>query len=661
MNKFYSIPFKTFAVLLSFVLVVIILLGCLGIYVLFEVGAYTRSAAEIYDMAAGYLIGQDVYPIFMDITHNAEMPDYYRYGVRFEIRDLNGVLMYSDLNGHDYDISYTAFFEKGYRSNYNEFSASDVHSNPELREYIENAENVEYCDEAIYPDGYVREGYYTVIDNYPNKDCFVTAYLLTGEYWGEYNLLCRGIPLAYTLRFWIFPICALSLLAFVLLMVFLMCAAGRRKDNSEVTKGPLDKIPFDLHTAVMAAVVIMLAWMFVEATYVNDIFACIVFAVVGSVGYFLLLSYVMSFAVRLKCGDIIKKTVIYIVLSFIFRQLRKFFRMIGYIIRRVPIIWRAVIIITAVAIYNLAIALTYDNGGAFVLWVIEAVILIPAAALAVISLKKIQKGGQEISRGNLGYQIDMKYMTGSLKEFSEDLNSIGEGLSKAVDERMKSERFKTELITNVSHDIKTPLTSIINYVDLIKKENPENETMRRYVDVLDRQSSRLKKLIEDLVEASKASTGNVNVTLEKCDVGVILAQAAGEYDEKLRKNELELIMSVPEEPCSVMVDGRHLWRVMDNLMNNICKYAQPGTRVYINLERNNGKVAMVFKNISKYPLNITSDELLERFTRGDASRSTEGSGLGLSIANSLTELQGGAMSLTVDGDLFKVSLVFDAV
>lgn len=226
---------------------------------------------------------------------------------------------------------------------------------------------------------------------------------------------------------------------------------------------------------------------------------------------------------------------------------------------------------------------------------------------------------------------------------------------------MKSERMKTELITNVSHDIKTPLTSIINYIELIEKENIDNETLREYIAVLDRQAARLKKLIEDLVEASKASTGNLTVDMTECDVGVLLQQTVGEYDEKLEKADLKAIVTCPEEPVKIMADGRYMWRVFDNLMNNICKYSQSGTRIYLGLEKTNGKAVVTFKNISRVPLNISADELMERFVRGDSSRSTEGSGLGLSIARSLTELQNGTLSLSVDGDLFKATLTFKTI
>ena len=223
---------------------------------------------------------------------------------------------------------------------------------------------------------------------------------------------------------------------------------------------------------------------------------------------------------------------------------------------------------------------------------------------------------------------------------------------------MKSERFRTELITNVSHDIKTPLTSIINYVDLIKKEGVTDPVLQEYVEVLDRQSLRLKKLIEDLMEASKASTGNLSVNLEVCDATVMLSQVVGEFAGRAEANNLELVVDCPEPPVTIMADGRHLWRVLDNLMSNVCKYAMPGTRVYINLEVFHGMVIMTFRNISKSPLNISSDELMERFVRGDSSRNTEGSGLGLNIAQSLTSLMNGNMAIQIDGDLFKAIVSF---
>jgi signal transduction histidine kinase len=222
-----------------------------------------------------------------------------------------------------------------------------------------------------------------------------------------------------------------------------------------------------------------------------------------------------------------------------------------------------------------------------------------------------------------------------------------------VDEQMKSERFKAELITNVSHDLKTPLTSIINYVDLLKKEDIPNETARGYIEVLDRKSQRLKKLTEDLVEASKASTGALTVNRERLDVKQLVEQAAGEYQEKLSAAGLTLVTTLPQEPVTVTADGRHLWRVLDNLLGNCVKYALEGTRVYLDVTAQGEQAILTVKNISRQSLNLPAQQLLERFVRGDESRTTEGSGLGLSIARSLTELQGGTFELTIDGDLFK--------
>ena len=277
----------------------------------------------------------------------------------------------------------------------------------------------------------------------------------------------------------------------------------------------------------------------------------------------------------------------------------------------------------------------------------------------VYQLYRIREGGRRIAAGDYSHPIDTSHMLGELKKHAENINNVGNGISQAVEARMKSERFKTELITNVSHDIKTPLTSIINYVDLIKKEQVDNPKVEEYVEILDRQSARLKKLIEDLMEASKASTGNLQVHLEVCDATVMLTQVIGEFEDRAKANDLELVVESPDPPANIMADGRHLWRIIDNFMSNICKYAMPGTRVYIDLEKFHGMVIMTFRNISRSRLNITSEELMERFVRGDSSRNTEGNGLGLSIAQSLTDLMNGNLALQIDGDLFKVILSFE--
>ena len=322
-------------------------------------------------------------------------------------------------------------------------------------------------------------------------------------------------------------------------------------------------------------------------------------------------------------------------------------------------LWKVILVMLVLAFFEgIGVLMFFNSDIALLLWLLEKLVLYPLVLWYCVQLNQLKNGTEKIAGGEPGYQISTKRMTGIFKEQGEQINHISDGMTHAIEERMKSERFKTELITNVSHDIKTPLTSIINYVDLLEKEELHNETAQEYLEVLERQSSRLKKLIEDLIEASKASTGNLPVHLERLEAGIFMTQTVGEFEEKTKEAGLDLVIEKPETPVYIMADSRHFWRVIDNLMNNICKYAQSGTRVYINLEVKEAQVSNTFRNTSKYPLNISSDELMERFVRGDASRNTEGSGLGLSIANSLMDLMGGTFRLYVDGDLFKVVLGF---
>jgi signal transduction histidine kinase len=257
--------------------------------------------------------------------------------------------------------------------------------------------------------------------------------------------------------------------------------------------------------------------------------------------------------------------------------------------------------------------------------------------------------------------VDTARLHGAPKQIGDSLNHIGDAISVAVEDRMKSERFRTELITNVSHDLKTPLTSIINYTDLLSKEEIDNDTAKEYVDVLSRQAVRLKKLTEDLLEASKASSGSLSVSLQPTDAVELLTQAVGEYEERFAARSLHTVLDIRCNPLWISADGKHLWRVFDNLLGNICKYSMPATRVYLTAECIGSRVVITFRNISENPITVSSEELAERFVRGDASRHTEGSGLGLAIADSLCKLQGGTLSLTVDGDLFKAVVSFAAV
>ena len=331
------------------------------------------------------------------------------------------------------------------------------------------------------------------------------------------------------------------------------------------------------------------------------------------------------------------------------------------LVRILPVTWRVVLGVIGILGGQSLLVLLFLSGS-FLIFLLTAVLdaaLVVAAAWMTFQLQKVRDMGSALAAGDLDAQLDTEKMYFDIKRHAEDLNAIGVGMNKAVEQRLKSERLKTELITNVSHDIKTPLTSIVNYVDLLKKEELP-PAAREYVSVLDRQSHRLKKLTEDLVEASKASTGNIAVQLEPIVVNEIIHQAVGDYDEKLAAGKLEVIVNTYEGNLMALADGRLLWRVLDNLLSNVCKYAMAGTRVYVDLGARDGKVVLSVKNISRDPLNVSAEELMERFVRGDASRHTEGSGLGLNIARSLMDLMGGGFELYVDGDLFKAELTLRA-
>jgi signal transduction histidine kinase len=365
--------------------------------------------------------------------------------------------------------------------------------------------------------------------------------------------------------------------------------------------------------------------------------------------------YCMSLAVRVKSGQFWHYTLLYLVL----RPIRILLRQIK---ENTALSVKAGALLLGI---TFAEFLVLESEGSIIghrtmmFWFfLFKLVEIPVLIHLLYQMNRIREGGQRVAAGDYGHPIDTSHMTWELKKHAENINNVGNGIAIAVEEKMKSERFKTELITNVSHDIKTPLTSIINYVDLLGKEPLDNPTAQEYLEILNHQSARLKKLIEDLIEASKASTGNLPVHPELCDATVMLTQVVGEFKERAEANSLDIVVDSPEPPVNIMADGRHLWRVIDNLMSNICKYALPGTRVYIDLERQDGMVVMTFRNISRDRLNISSDELMARFVRGDSSRNTEGNGLGLSIARSLTELMEGDLEIRIDGDLFKAILRF---
>ena len=606
----------------------------------------------------------------------------------------------------------------------------------------------------------------------------------------EFQTLLMIYSKVYGLRYDVYKygiVCGILSLVF---FIMLMCVSARRPGSEEVHPGYFNKLPYDLmlFAAVMLGVILlavgfdgvgsMIGAGYAGEMLINVIFLCaaIVYAVFAFNGL------CMSAAARSKEGSLFTNTVIYKMCKWCLKLIRKYvfgiirwiwrkighmFRGFGDIVKSIPLIWKTIMIFAAVSFIEiLALALAWDWSELdlyIMFWVIEHFLLFVSACRFSLGLRGLQAGGRALASGNLDYRVDTSGLKMDFREHGENLNSISLGMQAAVTEKMKSERMKTELITNVSHDIKTPLTSIINYADLIGKEHTDNEKIREYTEVLLRQSERLKRLIEDLVEASKANTGNLEVELVPCQAAMFITQIAGEYEEKLEKAGLTLVTKLnigrtgtyvdkgtvgngandisDMNSVMIMADGRRMLRVFDNLMNNICKYALENSRVYLSMDvigvdgnaivdkynadkqtsdkvdkdeqfdgkydssmqnidkQNVGKrgvgkwiadgkdiidkrvidkyedynellgssgtheerrVVITFKNTSKMELDMSPEELMERFVRGDQSRNTEGNGLGLSIARSLTELQNGTFDVVIDGDLFKVVLTFPA-
>ncbi|MCQ2432825.1 MAG: ATP-binding protein [Clostridia bacterium] len=480
----------------------------------------------------------------------------------------------------------------------------------------------------------------------------------------------------------------------VLFLVSLICTlilTGIRRKEDDVHLYRIDRIPYEFPLIVIGTALILLAmliavvldeqpiwdvfgWLYGYITPTSELWilqlirAGVIAALTA--GVFLALVLFTTTVRRMKAKRFLDSTLTWKVLRFAFRIFLKIWRFfislgkrishgLSEFLHHLPLLWKWILGFAFLSFFAFCLILGRVNDAfPVLLWLLFCAAGFFYGAFQLIQLDRIRSATETMAQGKLDTHIDAGHMYGSPRRMAENLNNIGTAMSRAVEERLKSERFRTELITNVSHDIKTPLTSIINYTDLLSREKPENERMQEYIEVLSRQSARLKKLIEDLLEASKASSGALSVVLADTDAGELLSQAAGEYGERFEKAGLTPILRIPDEPIIIRADGRHLWRVFDNLMSNICKYSMTRTRVYLTAEVVGGQAALSFRNISGTELTVDASELTERFVRGDVSRHTEGSGLGLAIAKSLTELQGGALSISTDGDLFKVVVTF---
>ncbi len=459
---------------------------------------------------------------------------------------------------------------------------------------------------------------------------------------------------AGTLRILLPTACVVSFLIAIASFILFLCAAGHWNGSKEVVAKGTDKLPTDL--AFVSTIVIEL--FILGFVYDNRGFNAVLivvwtllYMVAAAVG----LIFCSNIAVNFKLKQLLKNTVIIGGLNRIKPSIKKQIKLTCATIKWTTRIWIIFIIFAILEFGGIVVA---GSGGLLLPWLIEKIIFAVILHRILYNYAKIKSTTMKLAEGETSAQVDTDGMPEFLLEHAEAVNAVRSGITVAIDERTKSERMKTELITNVSHDIKTPLTSIINYVDLLGKEDIKNENVSKYLKVLDRQSNRLKKLIEDLIEASKASTGNIEFNMEKINAQVLLNQSIGEFSDKLTANKISLFTDIPEHEIYLCADNRYLWRVFDNLMSNIVKYAQPNTRCYVDLKETDDKLQFVFRNTSKKALNISADELMERFVRGDRSRYTEGNGLGLSIARSLTEGMGGNLIIDIDGDLFKATVEF---
>ena len=460
---------------------------------------------------------------------------------------------------------------------------------------------------------------------------------------------------------YLFAVFFLSLICCILMSVYLIRMAGQNERRGEVTLSTLDKLYNDIHFWLSAISIFLLLLLFVTlmepAVYYNEN-SMISYTAIG-IQYVLILissliglSFLCSMSRQIKAHQFIRNTLFVSIIikvgSFLSNKSFK-----GWIVFTAFIYTLINIILLSLTLF-----LRYN----FILFVFFGITLVAFNIICLIILLKsleslsiIMNTAREISTGNFNDTIDIKKISPSFISFAKDIINIQQGLKTAVEEAVKGERMKAELITNVSHDLKTPLTSIITYIDLLKKEELNNKQADGYVEILNDKALRLKRLIEDLIEASKASSGNLKVTKQRIDLRQLVMMASGEFEEKMNNAGISLRINADEETV-IEADGNHMWRIIENLISNALKYSMPNSRVYIDIFKTDTMGILIMKNISEIPLEISPEMLTERFVRGDESRTTEGSGLGLSIAKSLSILQGGDFSISIDGDLFKATV-----
>ena len=441
----------------------------------------------------------------------------------------------------------------------------------------------------------------------------------------------------------------LALLAMAALLALQVVSTGRSGKDSQTVTGAFDKIPAEI--AVGTVFILVISWQLISRALAARLSlgrrsGLLLRSALFSVTWLMVLYCVLSLVRRIRTGTLWKESVVYSVI----RGTRQV-----YSARKRT--QRLLLAFLAYFTLNVCSIRYLGRPGLLICLALNAAALLYLMRDAVGN-QNVREGLRQISQGDLDYRIGTDVLTGESREMGIAVNEMGEGLKKAVEDMLRNERLKAELITNLSHDLKTPLTSIINYVDLLKRENIGSGKAREYIRILEQKSGRLRQLTEDLIEVSKISSGNVELHPERMQLQLFLRQAVGEFEERMEERELTTVLEAPSHPVFITADGRQLWRVFENLLGNIVKYAAPGTNVYLRLEEEETSARVVFENTPAVPITATAEELRERFARGDASRNTEGSGLGLSIAGSLTDLLGGTFAVEVEEHLFRAKLQF---
>ncbi len=673
----YSIPLKFIAIVLTACALVTTILCAIGIATLGQMDLYDADLdswlqrqyrSHTYSLAKN-LGNRYANRTFSDapqalLEEYAYYGDDESFGNRYNLEPDNWYYTISDSSGALLDTNRPASLD----STFWEYSFKIAATY--LKTIEESVDPTMDPEDATLPQNYDiaypldQNGQQIVYLQYQNAATYTITVYLSRNAFSSYN----GIPIfhidmLYQARYSFIVTLAVSLLIFAAGLVFLCYISGKTYKTSPVTPGVFNRLPLDLY----AVGAVVLCYFLVQAAqeilntffyydYAYDIGGITLSSAVLLLASIIAIGFVYALAAQIKAQNrywwehsLIRNAGIW--------GSKSFRHISAGVCKLVPLIWRRLLLAVVLCVLLVvSVFLTvYQNSP----YLLIAVILAGIAAICYCAYAygSLLTGAKRMARGDLNKKIPHKYLLGSYNDLAGSLNTLAEVVVQAAQKELRTERMKTELITNISHDIKTPLTSIINYVDLLEKD-PSEQARAEYLPVLNHQSQRLKKLIEDLMEMSRASSGSIPVDMTALDAVETVNQALGEFSDKLADAQLTPVFPSPDVPMPILADGKLTWRVLSNLLSNAVKYALPGTRVYIDLVQLESRVMLSVKNISREPLNISAEELTERFVRGDASRKTEGSGLGLNIAKSLMDLQKGHLQITIDGDLFKATLVF---